>query len=1548
MSSLVADAVKSTISTFQQPSYYNDPIAQADSSNWAPEPYQSPAPQSFLGGVADWVGNAVQTVAQPYAQPSYDEPANGFQPAVPYDYGATVQQDQSNWGFDPAWNARPATAANVELYETPTPGFDWGNVLGAQVRAAEMPQIVQQDESNWDLSGYATPYEQWMQPVIQEDQANWAPEYQNPYDVNPNTGLQNFAPGSGRGVGAGLSWATQPFDAIAETASDFIPRYLEFGGVADQYRFLEENTPLGRVLPDLPSIQDAERGTWENVGAAWDARSPSSFIGGQAEDFRERPFAEQFAAGALFDPTNFLPIGVALDVATGGRRIAGAVDNIGRAGEGAVDLAGRAGRFLSDEQGSIGPFRRADDAVPPPIGGVEPPQSVTRPVLEEAPLGTAGAERAVASKAATTAEPTRVGNALGSIPGVRQIAGAVNPSVNQERGPLVAFKAKAAVTADLETQFNATRQPLLQKVQQAFSTPPAYIGPEPNPIKGTLLDIAENPGDYILSPQQRAVLDEIAARDTANVNLVRGEYGADVGLYTPQNEGAVYMPHVNANEKDLIRLQRTEENLGAAGIAKERVWDTARARALKDPDFIPETDPAKLLAIHDRGLATMAGKNTFSLGVGGKTKAEVIDEVYPGLRERKEALAAKVASLRGRAETALRQQRTEARVTSELSRQIEHANSRMDLLERKAADIDPNLPQAANLTARADRLTTEKLGRPSGSEPVRIKMPVSETAKAEARGLNKAVDVVSSVPNPALSQITGELRGLYNVAYRLTTRAADATTVRGETAGIRRASLLRELAAAEDELAEMIKRYNTANVSPDYVLNRGVFRYVSPEESRTIDELLRVSNGVFDKPLAVADTVRATVLGSDLSPLTIQGSMNVFRAPIQSAKAIVDMVRHGEIGIERLARTEPEMVSRFTQARMRAFGKVTEEFSQRESLIARLPFLGGKLAKAEDKMFSIVQRIEYEAWKKGYQQLKAWNPNMSDDVAAYEAANIISKTVPGLSTADRGVSQARGAAERGVVTSTSFLMSPALVLKDATSGLAKLVKSGGKWESLRGREQIALMQSMQISSSIGALSLASAAMTAEDRGLTVEEAIRRALDVDRREFMALHLPGGRTIPLGGPYRSFIKGVSPTYRDGEWGPPNLARFGYSKIAPLPRTGVDLLRNKNWRGDSIRKGDSLYEDILLTLEYAASNTLLPLTAGGGAEEARRQYNEGQFDPGNIGNAMMEQAAGATVSTPSQWQEWDTRVRKEFGESWFGMDSGKQDEVVARLGEPPSYTAPEIPVETKVDIGFENLKRANTQAEEALARELARGIEGRDKLDAVKEFKASRAAAWDVAMGGDAEAWLKEHKDEPETLREGYAEMYYAVDMPLDPDGNPDFDAFYEERDKVLAKAKRAGVDTEYITGRGIGTFRGEQFEDPAVAEAVDEYEQFQAAVRESGYWDLRETAWSQVSGLPGVNPGESYDDFRERLIKITKEGLIASGYPPETAWQEAAERSSSVKALTSFNDDVYKPHFLYPWIAENPQVAFDLQKWGYYNPDAEMEALLQSYWEQGIVK
>ena len=218
----------------------------------------------------------------------------------------------------------------------------------------------------------------------------------------------------------------------------------------------------------------------------------------------------------------------------------------------------------------------------------------------------------------------------------------------------------------------------------------------------------------------------------------------------------------------------------------------------------------------------------------------------------------------------------------------------------------------------------------------------------------------------------------------------------------------------------------------------------------------------------------------------------------------------------------------------------------------------------------------------------------------------------------------------------------------------------------------------------------------------------------------------------------------------------------------------------------------------------------------------------------------------------------------------------------------------------------------------------------------------------MGGDAEAWLKDHKDEPETVREGYAEMYYAVDMPLDADGNPDFDAFYKERDKVLAKAKRAGVDTDYITGRGLGTFRGEQFEDPAVAEAVDEYEQFQAAVRESGYWDLKETAWSQVAGLPGVNPGESYDDFRERLIEITKEGLIASGHPPETAWQEAAERSSSVKALTSFNDDVYKPHFLYPWIAENPQVAFDLQKWGYYNPDAEMEALLQSYWEQGIVK
>ena len=406
---------------------------------------------------------------------------------------------------------------------------------------------------------------------------------------------------------------------------------------------------------------------------------------------------------------------------------------------------------------------------------------------------------------------------------------------------------------------------------------------------------------------------------------------------------------------------------------------------------------------------------------------------------------------------------------------------------------------------------------------------------------------------------------------------------------------------------------------------------------------------------------------------------------------------------------------------------------------------------------------------------------------------------------------------------------------------------------------------------------------------------------------------------------------------------LGRFIQSKLSPQAGLALDLLKGETYNGDEITASKKSLRDQVF-------QRLTPLFMQDITEAI-------QEDGPMAGLRAAPSGLGVSTTTYLSTREMADQVASDMfpGKSYVELNASQKREVRddPRYKEWVSQFDENLgPITQRVNNAFRQQESVSNDLQAALRGKVEAGLEGEDLRRAISQFKQDNYKASDWVLSEDVRTYLDAKNEKaiasgevkPEDI---FAQRYWATDAPENEFGEPDFDAQAAERKKVLAEARRAGVDVAYITGRGEGAYR-KAYADPVVAAAVAEYDAAQERIRESGYWELREKAWAQVSGLPGVNPGETYSDFRDRITDITKQGLIDSGWAPEAAWQEAEEQSGNLKAITAFNDDVYKPAFLYPWIEENPQAAYDLWKMGYYNPDKEMEPLLNYYRQEGIVK
>ncbi len=1036
-------------------------------------------------------------------------------------------------------------------------------------------------------------------------------------------------------------------------------------------------------------------------------------------------------------------------------------------------------------------LRLYSEGVPPPR---EPPAGVAAGEIPE--RGTSGAQQVLGFKEETLLKPGRATQ----FPGVKQAASGLNPSVSTERNILVSYNARQAAAASLETEFAAARQsPLDELTTLLRDDPPRYVGPDDNPFKNTLKDWGDNPEFYDLAERHIAAAAGYDAVGNRTLARASGEFGVKVDPF-PVKEGGFFSPTVATKESLDDALKKVSEGYTSASVTgkgartKTRVFEGAYQRWQNNPGFRAETNLDELTGLHDRALSKLAGDETFNLGAGGKTRVEVVDLTHPGLREAKESTTRKMTNLRSRIDTAIRQIR-----------------------------------QSGTASTRLDTAVTQ--------------------AEKRARPILDRIDDLGEEFGPELSFLSGEAR-------QITARAEALRNIAGKTRGKGAASAARlkelqaEVRKLEPELEKLRKGYAAANLEP-FVLNRKTFRFHQPEQSAAIDSILQTKLNIGQGFADAIDEVRLTAFAADVSPLTIQGMLGGLSHPLTTATNSRNIVRAlwNPDELLKIATREPELVERFTVATGRPFGEVGPEFVQRFKGVerARIPFTQLRPGHALNRrLMAAVEEIRYSAWKTDQDLLRKLNPGMTQNVADSESANFLSKMIPALNPAETGRSVLRARFERIPIISTSFLASPVALTKDMASGLAKLGASTklsplARWQALSGREQLAIMRGLNLAGSLSALTVGSYVAS----GFSPEEAVKKALDPtgNNPRFLSIAIGGDRFIPIGGPARSFIRGLIPEKAGTIAGVPiytpftNTKKWILGKATPAIKAPIDLARNEDFFGGKIATG-SFPENILRAVWYGA-NSVLPLTVAEPSEAIRR----GEIEPTDIGEIAIR-GGGQFAGSDVRQLRLQEAFERETGRSYSETPSALRRQLIAdspfltRLAEQQEVFFPDEGKRVRTERSAELLPHA----EAAL----------RGGLEAVRAYNDNRKFIM-AKFGGVSEEVFGDLDIEPKGRDNELLAEYYEVDFRADHNGNgiPG-----DDEDVRLALEEQDGLKTQMSPDVQAALNNPENF---FVDRAVIEYE----TLRRQGVDSIRDILnLPKWQGLT-VEEGATLDDLVSRI-------------------------------------------------------------------------------------
>ena len=146
-------------------------------------------------------------------------------------------------------------------------------------------------------------------------------------------------------------------------------------------------------------------------------------------------------------------------------------------------------------------------------------------------------------------------------------------------------------------------------------------------------------------------------------------------------------------------------------------------------------------------------------------------------------------------------------------------------------------------------------------------------------------------------------------------------------------------------------------------------------------------------------------------------------------------------------------------------------------------------------------------------------------------------------------------------------------------------------------------------------------------------------------------------------------------------------------------------------------------------------------------------------------------------------------------------------------------------QVGLGVETKEKTEDKHKNEKTKAITTNAQGQRLATLIRELKRNRSEAYKDFERQNMEALEEIDTKEEDLNRADYwAQKYFNVEMQVYSDsGYMDFDAYERERNKILEQASKENpAYSEYISGRGLGTFRGERFGDENVRALIEVYD------------------------------------------------------------------------------------------------------------------------------
>jgi len=494
------------------------------------------------------------------------------------------------------------------------------------------------------------------------------------------------------------------------------------------------------------------------------------------------------------------------------------------------------------------------------------------------------------------------------------------------------------------------------------------------------------------------------------------------------------------------------------------------------------------------------------------------------------------------------------------------------------------------------------------------------------------IDELGTEYGPELSHLSGQTRELIQSAAALERRGV-ALTARAGTAAARGKGLLTELNELAPQLERLRAQYKAANLSPYQLVGDGVYRYFPAKEAKIVRELRQVSNNNFVRLL---EEMRGTAFAGDFSPIAgIQVPIGAFGAPDLAARHIIETVGTSAqardfLHVFRAQTLADAVATDMTGWKDFAFysGRAIESGTPQEFAGGLLRYIPG-FSKANEGMYSVVIKHSKDFYDKQLGILA--KSGLTDEAAKAVSADIATKLYPLWNPRRLGLSPARAALIRSMPTSVSFIVQPAALISEASSGLIKM----GLKQTMTSQERLAVRTMLTMTASVMAMSISSAVLSAKARGTDPWEAVKKVINPASGQFLAVVM-GERYIPLGGPFRGIFKAVWP--RKVDWAPvpvpfANIVQFAWNRINPALKTQLQVFQNKDWYGNRIVPKGAKFPEALLRIVAFEIEGMSPLVLGTTISGIRRGLPAGE-----IAEEAGAQFGGTNIGRETPWQKFN----------------------------------------------------------------------------------------------------------------------------------------------------------------------------------------------------------------------------------------------------------------------------------------------------------------------